>query len=187
MEKSITIIGFDSAFVGRFWKATMITGIITALLGLAGLLVPQWTSLVASFFLGWLLVTAALLSLYLVYLSRWRSPITWLKPVLLLVTGLLFLINPKIGIAALALVLTFYLLLDAITNFGFAHEYHPLRGWGWMVFNGLVSLGLAGLLLFGWPQNSALLLGIYIGVSLFIDGLVLIFMSLAAKPLAGIK
>ncbi len=181
MEQNIAIIGFDESFIRRFRKATLVTGIILSLLGLAGLLGPQFASLVVVLFSGWLLVMAGIVSLYLIWLSRWRSPVIWVKPVLLLVTGALFLFNPKIGIATLALLLTFYLLLDAIANLGFAHEYHPLRGWGWPVFNGLVSLGLAILLLTGWPQTSALLLGIYIGVSLLVDGLVLVFMSLSIR------
>ena len=183
MEQSITIIGFDGAFVKKFWKSTLITGIVLTLLGMAGVIVPQFASLVVDFSLGWLLLTAGFFALYVVYLSRWRSPVSWLKPVLLLVTGGLLLINPRIGIAALTLLLTFYLLLDAVTNFGMAHDYHPLHGWGWMVFNGLVSLFLAALILFGWPQTSAMLLGIYVGVSLLFDGLALIFMSLGARAM----
>ncbi len=151
-------------------------------LGLAGIIVPQIISLIVNFFLGWLLIVAGLLSLYVIHLSRWRSAMTWLKAILLLVTGGLLLFDPKAGIAALALLLTFYLLLDAVANFGFAYDYHPLKGWGWIVFNGLGSALLAGMVMIGWPQTSALLLGIYVGVSLLLDGLVLIFMSLGARP-----
>ncbi len=181
IETTSLVIGFDQAFVRRFKKTSLIVGVILVIVGLAGAALPQVMSLVSNFFIGWLMVMAGVLAGYIVFLSKGRSMIAWLKAALLLITGALFLFNPKVGIAALALLLGFYLLLDALASLGLAHDYYPLRGWGWLVFNGLLSLTLALLVFLGWPASSALWVGIFVGISLLVDGLVLIALALAIE------
>jgi len=180
-ERTAIIVGFDQEFVKRFRKVSLVVGVALIVTGLTGAIMPQFLSLVSELFLGWLAIMAGVLSGYIVFLSRGRSMIAWLKPALLLLTGALFLLYPLAGIAAMALLLTIYLMLDALASFGLAHDYHPLEGWGWMVFNGLLSLILAIALLVGWPAASPILLGFYIGISLLFDGLALVFMSLASR------
>ncbi|GBE44195.1 MAG TPA: hypothetical protein ENH05_08035 [Rhizobiales bacterium] len=171
-------IQFDPAFLKRFRKLSLIVGVLLVIVGLAGAAVPQIMSLVVVIFLGWLLICAGILSAYLVFLSRGRSMIAWLKPVLLALIGTLFLMNPAAGVATLALLLSIYLLLDAFGGLGLAHDLYPHRGWGWMAANGVMSLILAAILLFGWPVESPTLVGIFLGLSLAFDGLALVLIGL---------
>ncbi len=101
----------------------------------------------------------------------------WLKPFLLIVTGGLMLYSPLSGVAAVGLMLSFYLFLDAFGSFALSRELYPAKGWGWMMFNGIVSLLLAILILSGWPATSLVLVGIYVGVSLIVDGWALIMIG----------
>lgn len=105
----------------------------------------------------------------------------WFKPLLLIVFGILLLAFPVPGIASLALFLSAYLLMDAYGSFSLAHTLYPAKGWGWVLFNSLTSLALALLFIIGWPANSIMLLGIFIGVSLLFDGWALIAVALAMK------
>jgi len=164
---------FDSVFLKRFRRLSLIVGALLMIAGIAGAAVPQIMSLVVVIFLGWLLIVAGMLSAYIVFLSRGRSMIAWLKPVLLVLIGILFLYNPAAGVATLALLLTIYLLLDAFGGMGLAHDLYPHRGWGWMALNGLLSLVLAAVLIFGWPADTPVLVGIFLGLSLAFDGLAL--------------
>ncbi len=184
-EKTSIIIGFDKDFIKRFRKTGLWVGIALTIIGLVGVVMPQVMSLVSELFLGWLMFAAGVLAAYMVFLSKGRAAIAWLKPFLLIVTGGILLLYPLAGIATLALLLSFYLLLDALASFGLAHDYYPLGGWGWMVFNGFLSLVLAAMIFAGWPATSAIWVGIFIGISLLVDGLVLIAMSLAAGKVAG--
>ncbi len=174
-------VHFDVDILKRFRMLSLIVGGLLIVAGIAGMAVPQFISALASVFLGWLLVTAGILSAYLAFLSHWRSMIAWLKPVLLILIGALFLFYPVSGVLTLALLLTVYLMLDAYGSLGLAYELYPLRGWGWMTFNGICSLLLAALLIFAWPAGSAVLLGLYIGISLFFDGLALLFLGLSSR------
>jgi len=181
IEQRTIFVNFDDALLKRFRRGSLVFGALLIIAGIAGIAVPQVMSFVVSVFLGWLLLVAGVLSGYLVFLSRGRSMIAWLKPVLLVLTGGLFLFYPGTGVVTLALLLTFYLLLDAFGSFGLAHDLYPARGWGWMLLNGAVSLALALVLLFAWPAASPVIVGLYIGISLFFDGLALVFLGLLAR------
>jgi uncharacterized membrane protein HdeD (DUF308 family) len=94
---------------------------------------------------------------------------------------LLILFNPIAGAAALGLMLGIYFLLDGFAGVGFAWELRPSRGWVWLMLNGLMSLALAAIFIIGWPFTTAWLVGLLVGISLFIDGLTLLMLALAAK------
>ncbi len=181
-ETNTTIINFkfDHAFAKRFQKFSLIAGILLIVVGIAGAVLPQIMSLVVTAFLGWMLITGGVLMGYLAFLGRGRSMIAFLKPVLLIITGAMFIFYPLAGMAALALLLTVYLLLDAFGGFGLAYDLYPMRGWGWMAFNGLMSFVLAMVLFIGWPVTSPLMVGLFIGVSLFFDGLALLTLGILA-------
>jgi len=179
-ETTILNFKFDHAFAERFKKFSLIAGILLMIVGIAGAVVPQVMSLVVSAFLGWLLITGGVLTGYLAFLGRGRSMIAFLKPILLIITGAMFVFYPLAGLAAIALLLTVYLLLDAFGGFGLAYDLYPMRGWAWMAFNGLMSFILALVLFIGWPLTSPIMVGLFIGISLFFDGLALVSLGILA-------
>jgi len=94
----------------------------------------------------------------------------WLKPLVPIAAGVLMIWNPMGGAAAFALLLSFYLLLDAFGSFALARELRPTPGWGWMVASGVVDLVLVVFFTLGWPASSLVVLGIFVGTSLLFDG-----------------
>jgi uncharacterized membrane protein HdeD (DUF308 family) len=77
-------------------------------------------------------------------------------------------------VQVVGLLLAVYLLLDALGSFTLAQSVHPAKGWGWMVFNGAISIVLAALFLIGWPVTSLWLVGVYVGINLLFDGMALV-------------
>lgn len=164
----------------RSRKIVIITSIVLILAGLAGIALPQFMSMAVAFFAGWLLLVAGSIAFYITwhgFRDRW---VVWLKPFILITVGLLILLHPVAGAAALGLVLAMYLLLDGFSGVGAAIELRPRRGWAWLLFNGIVSLVLAAVFIAGWPFTSVWLIGLFIGISLFFDGLSLLMLGLAA-------
>lgn len=162
-------------------KTLIIASVVLLLIGLVGIVVPQVMSVVVAAFLGWLLLFSGLMVGFYTWRTfrvRWTS---WLKAVILLVTGALILFNPLAGAAALGLVLAIYFLMDGFAGISLAWELKPHKGWGWLMFNGLLSLALAAVFLVGWPFASAWMVGFFIGISLFIDGWALLMLTVAAK------
>ncbi len=178
---TVSLAGFDGAILKKFRKHSLLVGGLLLLLGLVGIILPSALSLVASAFLGWLLLAGGVLSLYFAFLTKWRSAWSWIKALLLTFTGILVLFNPVAGIMAVALLIALYLLMDAVGNFTLVQALYPHKGWGWMAVNGVLSLGLALIMIFAYPATTVVLVGLYLGISLLFDGIALIMLGLAAR------
>ncbi len=161
----------------NFRRYARITGWVLLILGLTGILLPKLISITLSVMIGWLLLLAGSISTYQVYYSYRTSWLAWLKPFILFAIGFVVLFNPTVAVAALGLLLAIYLLMDGFAGISFALELRPLPGWGWMMANGALSFLLAAILLFGWPFSSLWVVGLLIGISLFLDGLTLLILS----------
>lgn len=162
-------------------KTVITTSVVLLLLGVAGIALPQFMSMAIAFFVGWLMIFAGGIALYITwhgFRDRWA---VWLKPFALITIGLILLLHPVAGAAALGLILAVYFLFDGFAGVGSALEMRPHRGWGWLMFNGVLSLLLAAVFILGWPFTSVWLIGLFIGISLFFDGLTLLMLGLAAR------
>lgn len=180
-EISANFSGIDGTILKKFQKHSLLVGGLFLILGLLGIILPGALSLVASTFLGWMLLTGGVLSLYFAFLANWRSAWSWVKAALLTFTGVLILFNPVAGIFSVALLISLYLLIDALGSFTLAQAIYPNKGWGWMAANGVLSLGLALVMVFAMPATTVVLVGLYLGISLLFDGIALIMLGLAAK------
>ena len=178
---TVTHIELNDESIRKIGPYTLVTGILLTLLGTVGILVPGLMSLFTTSFIAALFLIGATFWGYHTWKSNPRSVVDWLKPALLLLSGGLMLFYPLAGIAAVGLMLAIYLLMDSFGSFTLAQALHPAKGWGWMAFNGVVSLLLAMLFLIGWPETSMLLVGIYVGISLIFDGWALIFLGWAFR------
>ena len=168
-------------FIKAFEKSILVAAGLLVALGLIGILAPNLISFSILVFMGCLMIVGGVFFGYYSYQYHTRSFVGWLKPLILITAGALILIHPGAGIAAFTLVVTLYLFMDAYASFGLAYARHPEPGWGWLLLNGLLSITLAMLLLVGWPETSALFLGIYIGISLLLDGITLLMLGMKMK------
>jgi uncharacterized membrane protein HdeD (DUF308 family) len=181
MNTISTLPAFDKK-LGRY---TLGLGILLLLLGMTGFLLPGIMSLTTDVLLGYLLLTAGIFwGLHSIH-DNPKRVLNWLKPAILVGSGLLMLFYPKTSIEALALVLAVYLLLDSAGSFTLAFNNRLTSGWWWMLFNGVVSLLLAAMILFNWPAISAWIVGIYVGISLTFDGAALLAIYFAARKQSG--
>jgi len=82
---------------------------------------------------------------------------------------------PKAGIEALVVFLGLILLFEAVAKLTAATTMRSELGrefpWGWLLFDGLVTGVLAGLLLTTKPAAAGILLGVFVGVNLLSSGL----------------
>ncbi len=161
----------------RFGRYSIIIGILLVILGGLGIILPELMSLETTVFIASLFLIGGAFWLVHAFKYSLRAWSDWLKPVLLLVTGGLMLFYPLGGVAAVGLLLAIYLLLDAFGSFMLTSARHPEKGWGWMMFNGVVSFMLAILFLIGWPQTSMFLVGLYVAISLLFDGFALVYIG----------
>jgi uncharacterized membrane protein HdeD (DUF308 family) len=168
----------------RSHKTLKVTGIVLVLIGIVGIALPQFLSMAIALFAGWLLLAGSI-AMFMTWHGFRDHWVAWLKPFALVAVGLLILLNPIAGTAALGLMLAIYFMFDGFSGIGFAWEMRPQQGWGWLMFNGAISLLLATIFILGWPFSSAWLIGLFIGFSLLIDGISLLMLCHVTRPLEG--
>lgn len=163
----------------QFKKNSIIAGILLLFAGIIGIFLPEVTSLTLSIFIGWLLIIGGIIAGYQVIKSYTTKWLAWFKPLILVTVGFLILLYPMTGIAAVGLLLIIYFLFDGFAGIMFGLELRPYKGWGWMMINGIISLFLAIIFLFGWPFSSVLLVGLFVGISLFLDGVAMLVVGMS--------
>ena len=166
--------------VKRFGAHSLWVGITLLVVGTVGVLVPVVMSMMTVAVIASLMVAGGLLWVWHSFRhgAGWAD---WIKPVVLLAAGGLIAYQPWTGIASVALLISIYLGLDAIASFSLARNLSGKSGHGWMIFNGIMDILLAIVFLWGWPQSSLWMVGLFVGISLIFDGWALVMISWSLK------
>ena len=158
----------------RFGKYAKVMGIVFVILGLIGIIFPLALSIATVAFASYLMIVAGLFSGYLTWITNKEDWLGWLKSLVLFLIGLFILYYPIGGIAAIGLMLVFYFFMDAFAGFGLAMSMRGHSSWLIWLFNSFVSLVLGIVFMMDWPFSSTYLVGLFIGISLFFDGIALL-------------
>jgi len=179
----MTLMSVNNDMVKKFGKFSIFTGVLLMLVGIVGVVIPELMSLQTAIFIAFFMLIGGFFWAVHTFNYARYSVMDWLKPLVLIIVGGMILFRPEQGIAALSLFLSFYLMMDAFGSFSIAQTLYPAKGWGWMLVNGITSVLLSVLFLLGWPQASFWLVGLFIAISLFFDGLVLVVIGWRAKDI----
>ena len=55
----------------------------------------------------------------------------------------------------------------------------PVKGWGFMLINGIVTILLGLIIANSWPESDALAIGLLVGIRLLMSGLAMLMLGLA--------
>lgn len=153
-----------------------VNGFIFLILGILSLLAPMVAAEVLDYLIGALLILTALIQFTLSYITK-RHWSYYIGSTIYLIAGALLILRPNEGVMALAAVVGVFLLLQGCVQIFTASLYSPFSGWQWVLFSGLVSLALAGIIYSGWPATGIWLLGIMLGVNFIVFGLSMIMLT----------
>jgi uncharacterized membrane protein HdeD (DUF308 family) len=177
-----------SAFVKSVhdhWKAFLAEGILLVILGFGAIIVPPLAGLAATVFLGWLFLMAGVVGLVATFRERGAPGFWWslLSAAAALAAGILLLWNPLHGLATLTYVLIAFFIADGVLLIIMAIEHRrELSGrWEWMLFNGVLDIVLALVIISGLPHSLLWALGLLVGIDLVFGGASLIGMALDAR------
>ena len=158
----------DVRSTGR-WST--VAGVILVIAGILAIGVPWIPALVATLWVGWALVFGGVAEVIHGFGSAEGRGWKLLLALLYIATGLYILFRPGPGLAALALLLGTFLLIEGIVLGFIAFQWRPMTGWGWYLVDAIITLVLAFLILEGWPSNSATMLGLFVGASMLVSGI----------------
>ncbi|MEJ1970382.1 MAG: DUF308 domain-containing protein [Rhizomicrobium sp.] len=174
----------DNLFHGRVRASSgrlLWLGIALTVLGVAALVFPIVSTLVAALLVGWTLLFAGAFTFAGSFSIHGTGPFfgALLTGLISLAAGAFLLFNPLGGAVALTLILGVIFMLQGAFEIFFAFELRPHAGWQGMLLSGLASVVMAILIAAGWPGVSVFLLGILLGVNFITTGLGYIFVSRA--------
>ena len=145
---------------------------------------PTTCEAATAYFVAWLFIFSGILVGYHTYKTDKKDWLGWLKAFVYLLTGILVVIFPAPGVAALGIILAVYFFLDGFASFALAGQMKGENRYWWLILiNGILSIVIGVIFLIGWPFSSLVLVGLFVGISLFFDGIVLLTMGSAAKKL----
>jgi uncharacterized membrane protein HdeD (DUF308 family) len=70
----------------------------------------------------------------------------------------------------MALMVGAFLFAAGISRTALSFRVKPAKGWGWVLFDGLLSIALGILIALGWPANSIAFIGLLTGFTLISTG-----------------
>jgi uncharacterized membrane protein HdeD (DUF308 family) len=156
-------------------KRIRIFGFIAMALGVLAMLVPAVAGISIVLLLGVLVMLSGVLRMLWAFGSGSLGRGVWMFVLgtLTFVCGAAMLANPLFGSGVLAILLVAYFAVDGIAEIA-AGVGRFGEGGGWLVFAGIVSLLLAGLIWAQFPLSGAWAMGILLGIKLFFVGLTMI-------------
>jgi uncharacterized membrane protein HdeD (DUF308 family) len=117
--------------------------------------------------------------------SGGRLVLEILLGLLYIVAGVFILMHPRGGLLALTLIIASFLLVYGIIALVLAFQLRPHAGWGWMLFDAIITILLGALIWKHWPINSEWVIGTLIGISFIASGVSRLMLSLAVRKVAA--
>lgn len=157
----------------------ILEGIVFVLLGLFAIAHPYITTLGFEFVLGIALVAAGVIQgiRSLINIKEESAATVLIAAAFALIAGILLLTYPLTGILTLTLLITAFLVVDGISKIVNGFQLREFKGWGALVFSGVISLILAALIYQAWPISATWVIGIYLGVYWIFLGISLLIIA----------
>jgi uncharacterized membrane protein HdeD (DUF308 family) len=162
-------------------------GILTVIFGVIAIGAPLLSGITVTVFVGFLMFGSGIAQIVHAFKSNQWGTGVWGTVIGLLgcFAGLFMIFRPLAGMAALALFLAIYFLVDGISEIIAAFKIRPDRGWGWVLFNGLIAVVLGFMIWRQWPLSGAWAIGILFGVHILMSGWTMIILGTGARRIAG--
>jgi uncharacterized membrane protein HdeD (DUF308 family) len=160
-------------------------GLAMLVIGIAAIVFPIYSTLVATLLVGWVLLISGAFMLMGSFSINGTGPFfgALLFSLLSIAAGIFLLFSPSAGAAALTLLVSGIFVVQGAFEISFAFEMRPHQGWVMMVVSGLISVIMAALIAAYWPAISIVLLGVLLGVNFISTGVGLIFVSRTLKSI----
>ena len=158
-------------------------GILFVIMGAVAILVPLVATLALTLLIGILFIIGGVYELARAYRHRAGGRVfgPLLFGILALIAGIILVANPLEGAVTLTLFLGIFFIVSGVFRTIAAFDLRPARGWGWMVFGGILSVVIGVLILAGLPQSGVWVLGLLIGIDFLFFGVTLLAIAMASR------
>ena len=161
---------------------TIALGVLMIILGIIAIAQPLFSTLAIARLLGWIFIVGGLGQLIYALQTHGVGPF-YLKlglSILYVIAGGLLLQHTAGSILFLTLLVGILFLLDGICRVILAFQLKAVPNWQWVLANGVVTLILGIFISSQWPSTASWVIGLLVGIGLFVTGLSTIMISMAA-------
>jgi uncharacterized membrane protein HdeD (DUF308 family) len=153
------------------WAWIVAFGVLCSVLGLVALALVNATTIASVFLIAIFIILVGGSEIVVGFNSH-----VWSNRLVLVLLGLLYVVvgsfalaNPLTGAAGFTLFLGASLFATGVLRIFFGAKI-PHGPSGYVIFAGVITTLLGLLILFGWPENSVFVLGLFLGVDLLFYG-----------------
>ena len=161
----------------------IVWGVSLIVAGIVAIVEPAVAAVATALLLAWLFLLAGIVELIYAYQQRAHDGLAWkvISGLISLALGIYMLVFPMASIASLALLIGAFLFASGVSSALLAFKLRPRQGWGWVLFDGVLSIAIAMMIASGWPQNSIDFVGILVGFCLISGGIWRIMLGRAVR------
>lgn len=167
------------------WGWMLALGVCLLILGIIAVADSLAFTVASMLLFGWILVIAGVVAGIQAIRHRGSGHVFLfvLNAVLSIVLGVMLIRSPLGGAAIFTLLLAMYFLVAGVFRAVTAFSMHGLRGWGWVLFDGVITLVLGILIWAQWPVSGLWVIGLFIGIDLIVVGWSQMMLALAVRAL----
>jgi uncharacterized membrane protein HdeD (DUF308 family) len=155
--------------------------------GVLAIVIPPAAGIAVLVVVAWLLMISGAAHLVFAWYMRTAGGMVWelLLGILYIFVGAFALLHPVAGLASLTLLLAIYLFTEGVLELILSFRLRPISGSNWLLFDGIITLILAILILKSWPSSTEWVIGTLVGISMLFSGVARLSMSLAARRMVA--
>ncbi len=161
-------------------------GIAVLVLGVLAICMPFVTGVAITISVGVILLVTAIAQIVFAFQSDsfGSGALRFGFGVLAGLAGLSLVTQPGAGLATITLFLAAWFFVDGVFAIITALQWRPEKGWGLMLFNGIVSIILGVMIYRQFPVSAVWLVGVLVGVRLVLAGWTMIALGSVGRAAA---
>ena len=176
-------MGDTTKFIKEVTGASIGWGLIMIVLGILAVVLPLATGTAVSVVVSWLIVIAGLAYLASAFAGRNAAAFLWrmLIGLVYIFGGGYLALHPGLALQAFTVVMGLIFAFEGLLEVVLFFRFRGYVGSGWILFDGLMTLALAVLIVGPWPSSSSWAIGIILGINLIFTGVTVLMYSLLAR------
>ena len=164
-------------------SAAVTAGVVLLIAGILSVAAPLAAGLSITIMVGVLLAIGGISECALAFKAGafGRGLLMFVVGLLMTLAGLYMVMQPAAGLISLTMILVFYLVVTGVFELLIALQVRPADGWGWLMFNAIVTLLLGIMLWRQFPLSGVWAIGVLFGIKMVFSGWALIFIGRNVK------
>ncbi|MFT4058531.1 MAG: DUF308 domain-containing protein [Legionella sp.] len=173
----------DTETFQRHWGWLLGLGILLLILGCIGLGMDIMLTIVSMYFFSALLLVSGLFHFADAFkYKQWKGAV-WqiLIAILYIIASGIVLYDPLLASTIITALLAWALIIIGVVRIAMSFSVRDTKGWGWILFAGIISLMLGMLILLQWPISGLWVIGMFIAIDMIVSGWTYIFIAIALR------